>query len=232
MDSSVALELQDLSFGWESGRALLDIGQFRVARGERVLLRGPSGSGKSTLLGLIGGVLQPQCGSVRVLGTELSGLTAAQRDRFRADHIGVIFQQFNLLPFLNATDNITLACRFSTRRTTRASAPTTEARRLMQTLGLDAGEVGTRPARNLSVGQQQRVAAARALIGAPELIIADEPTSALDADTRDTFLRLLFDECARAGSTLLFVSHDAGLAPQFSRSVRLADLQRAATSAA
>jgi len=227
MVSSPAIELSALRFGWNPSEALLDIDAFRVARGERVFLQGPSGSGKSTLLGLLGGVLLPQRGSVRVLDTDLGSLGAAQRDRFRADHIGIVFQQFNLLPFLNARDNITLACRFSARRAARVAAPADEARRLMDALGLDAARIAAQPAHTLSVGQQQRVAAARALIGAPEVIIADEPTSALDADTRSAFLRLLFAECERAGSTLLFVSHDASLAAQFTRAVRLSALQRA-----
>src|SRR4051794_40087907 len=108
MVSSAAIELSALRFGWNSSEALLVIDSFRIARGERVFVQGPSGSGKSTLLGLLGGVLLPQRGSVRVLDTDLGNLGAAQRDRFRADHIGIVFQQFNLLPFLNARDNITL----------------------------------------------------------------------------------------------------------------------------
>jgi putative ABC transport system ATP-binding protein len=222
---SSAIELSGLRFGWNAAETLLAIENLRVVRGERVFLQGPSGSGKSTLLGLLGGVLVAQHGSVRILGTDLGALGATRRDAFRADHIGIIFQQFNLLPFLNARDNITLACRFSPRRRERAGAPIAEAQRLMTALGLDAARFAAQPAHSLSVGQQQRVAAARALIGAPELIIADEPTSALDAQTRDAFLRLLFAECERAGSTLLFVSHDAALAPHFTRALRLADLQ-------
>jgi putative ABC transport system ATP-binding protein len=221
-----AIRLHDVQFGWSAGARLLDIPEFQVQRGERLFLQGPSGSGKSTLLGLLGGVLVPQRGRVEILGADLAALGGAARDRFRADHIGIIFQQFNLLPFLDVIENVTLACRFSPRRAQRVGNPTGEAARLLRALGLDPPQLLTRSARDLSVGQQQRVAAARALIGAPEILIADEPTSALDFNTRAAFLKLLFKECERAGTTLLFVSHDTSLAPQFTRALALADINR------
>lgn len=222
-----AIALRDVGFAWPGARRMcLDIAVFVVARGERVFLHGPSGSGKTTLLSLIGGVLGPGRGCVSVLGQDLAALGAAGRDRFRAAHIGFIFQLFNLIPYLSALDNIALPCRFSPERAQRAgAAPHDEARRLATRLQLDAALLA-RPATDLSVGQQQRVAAARALIGRPGLVIADEPTSALDADSQRLFLDLLRDECDAAGTTLLFVSHDRRLAECFDRVVDLAAINR------
>lgn len=222
------LSINDLRFGWHPGHPLLAIEHLQLGAGESLFLRGPSGSGKSTLLNLIGGVMPAQAGSIRLLGQALEALTPARRDRLRADHIGFVFQQFNLLPYFDAIDNITLPCGFSRRRAERAGKdPRGQARALLERLHLDPAEIAGRPAAELSVGQQQRVAAARALIGAPELVIADEPTSALDADTRDGFLTLLFDECRRASAALLFVSHDRSLEARFDRAVDLAALNRA-----
>lgn len=224
MNDTLAIDIAGLRFGWSAQETLLDIPALRIARGERVFLHGASGSGKSTLLGLLGGVLTAQAGRVGVLGTDLATLPARARDRFRADHIGIVFQQFNLLPFLSARENVELAVRFSPRRTAAAGDVRASALRLIAALGLDAPRLAALPAHRLSIGEQQRVAAARALLGAPELVIADEPTSALDADARDTFLDLLFAECARAGSTLLFVSHERALAPRFTRTLALREL--------
>ncbi len=225
-----AVRLTDLRYAWPGqGQPCLDIGAFAVAAGESVFVHGESGSGKSTLLALLGGVLVPQAGSVNVLGTELTRLAAGERDRFRVDHTGFIFQQFNLIPYLSMQDNVLLPCRFSARRRGRALARSAtlaaEVKRLLAELDLDES-LWRRPVTQLSVGQQQRVAAARALIGAPELVIADEPTSALDAARQAAFLDLLARECGEAGATLIFVSHDARLASHCARSVALADLQR------
>ncbi|WP_275627755.1 ABC transporter ATP-binding protein [Pseudomonas sp. 273] len=228
------LELRDLGFAWPGQAELLDIPQFTLGRGETLFLKGPSGSGKTTLLGLLGGVQRPQRGSIRLLGEDLAQLSAARRDHFRVDHTGYIFQQFNLLPFLSVRENVELPCHFSRSRAARASerhgSVDEAARALLAHLGLGDAALLQRRADNLSIGQQQRVAAARALIGQPELVIADEPTSALDADAREAFLQLLFAECRAAGASLLFVSHDQGLAPLFDRSLSLADLNRAATA--
>ncbi|OYW96557.1 MAG: methionine ABC transporter ATP-binding protein, partial [Pseudomonadales bacterium 32-61-5] len=175
-----------------------------------------------------------QRGSVRLLGQELGTLSAGARDRFRVDHSGYIFQQFNLLPFLSVRENVSLPCRFSRLRSKRAcqrhGSVSHAATQLLEHLGL-AASLHERRADTLSIGQQQRVAAARALIGQPELVIADEPTSALDADSREAFLQLLFAECRAAGSSLLFVSHDQSLAPLFDRSLSLAELNRATRAA-
>jgi putative ABC transport system ATP-binding protein len=213
---------------------VLDIESLRLSRGERLFLRGPSGSGKSTLLSLIAGVITPQQGTVSVLGRETSALAGPERDRFRADHIGYIFQMFNLIPYLSVIENVGLPCRFSERRRAHVQSAGTsveaEAARLLAQLDLDAA-VLRRPVTKLSVGQQQRVAAARALIGAPALLIADEPTSSLDADRRETFLNLLFRHCEREHTALIFASHDAALAPLFDRTLDLARSDRVLSGA-
>jgi putative ABC transport system ATP-binding protein len=230
--SGPAVAVTGVRFGWRAGPPVLAIDRLEVARGERVFVSGPSGSGKSTLLGLVGGVLVPQAGSVTVLGTDLATLSTARRDAFRASHIGFVFQLFNLLPYLSVVDNVVLPCRFSAARRLAAGDPPAEARRLLSQLGLADPALLARRVTELSVGQQQRVAAARALIGRPALVIADEPTSALDADTREDFLRLLLGECRAAGSTVLFVSHDRALAPLFDRRIALAEVNREATARA
>ena len=225
------LDLHQLGFAWPGQAELLDIPSFTLERNQSLFLKGPSGSGKTTLLGLIGGVHKAQRGTVRLLGSDLAALSAGARDRFRVDHTGYIFQQFNLLPFLSVAENVGLPCHFSKARAERArqrhGSVAQATASLLAHLGLPK-DLHERRAEALSIGQQQRVAAARALIGQPELVIADEPTSALDADSREAFLQLLFAECREAGSSLLFVSHDQSLAPLFDRSLSLADLNRAA----
>jgi len=231
---SMALQLDDVRFRWlRRAPCVIDVQHFAVAEGEQLFLAGPSGSGKSTLLALIAGIATPEQGQVRVLGESFAQLRGVRRDRFRAEHLGIIFQQFNLLPYLSVLDNVLLPCRFSERRRAEACArdgsPEAQARRLLERLGLAADDVLRRPVTALSVGQQQRVAAARALMGAPGLVIADEPTSALDTDRRSEFVALLIQECTAAGAALLFVSHDLSLAPRFHRSLSLRDINGGAS---
>ena len=233
----IVVELSNVRFSWAAASPIVvDIANLRVANAERIFLRGPSGSGKSTLLSLLAGVVAPREGTVRVLGQDIGRLGSAGRDRFRADHIGFIFQMFNLIPDLSVVENVCLPSGFSERRRSRATragaSVEAEAVRLLEHLDMADARVLNRPVTELSVGQQQRVAAARALIGAPELVIADEPTSSLDADRRSAFLGLLFRECARERATLIFVSHDASLAPQFDREISFAGINRALPSSA
>lgn len=223
--------MEGVDFVWPGRRPFgLAIETFRVERGERLLLVGPSGSGKSTLLSLLCGVVAPRSGIVRVLGTDLAALRGPARDRFRAEHVGIIFQMFNLLPYASVIDNVLLPLAFAKGRRHRAGdaegGVSGEARRLLNALGLDREPLDGRAAATLSVGQQQRVAAARALIGSPEIVVADEPTSALDRGRQKAFLDLLFAEIARVGATLVMVSHDETLAPLFDR---VADLEAIAT---
>ena len=233
--SNQIVQLENVAFSWPgSVQPVLAINDFSIRRGERVFLRGPSGSGKTTLLSLIAAVLTPQRGSIVVDDVALEALRGGQKDQFRVDRIGLVFQQFNLLPFLSVRDNIQLPCRFSKARRTQAcrtgSSLNQETDRLLHAMHLSTDEVLNKPVAELSVGQQQRVAVARALIGQPPLIIADEPTSALDSETRQAFLELLFIEADAAGCSLLFVSHDASLASFFDRSLDLREINAAATT--
>lgn len=200
--------------------------QFTLEQGETLLLLGSSGSGKSTLLSLICGIVAPQAGHVALMGQDLARLRPAARDRLRAERIGVIFQMFNLLPYATGLDNILLPLRFAPARRARCPAPRAEALRLAGALGLSDDLMIATPASRLSVGQQQRVAVARALIGSPPLIVADEPSSALDRDAQAGFLDLLFTQIRAAGATLLMVSHDRSLAPRFDRVVELSTIAR------
>jgi putative ABC transport system ATP-binding protein len=233
MTPAPLVEVQGLRFAWPGSTSpLLEIDALRLAAGERLFLQGESGSGKSTLLSLLAGVLLPQAGRVSLLGSDWRALPASGRDRHRADHIGLVFQQFNLLGYLPVIDNVLLPCRFSAKRKQRASqgadSLTQAAVVLLEHLDIDPS-LHRRPAGQLSVGQQQRVAAARALMGRPELIIADEPTSSLDEGRQLAFLELLMRECAASGASLLFVSHDRRLMPRFDRSIDLMSVNRAAS---
>lgn len=223
---SNVIALTNLHFRWRGQpRDTLAIAELHVAQGGHLFIRGASGSGKTTLLNLLAGILVPDSGSLSILGQPLDKLGNSARDRFRSDHMGIIFQQFNLLPYLSVLENVLLPCHFSARRQAQAGDMRQTAQQLLGHLGLEQA-LWQRPVTELSVGQQQRVAVARALIGKPELIIADEPTSALDTDTRDGFLDLLFREAEAQNSTILFVSHDPHIASHFPRVVDLAEMNR------
>ncbi len=222
------IELEKVRFSWQNDRPVIDIPSLKINLGERVFLKGPSGSGKSSLLNLIGGIQTPQEGDICVLGNIINRYDSGWRDRFRSDHIGFIFQQFNLLPYLSVIENVMLPCRFSKLRRVRAieryGRLEDAAKQLLNHLGLVDDYLLANAVTKLSIGQQQRVAVARALIGSPELVIADEPTSALDTDARNAFLNLLISECDQSDSTLIFVSHDHTLEQHFSRVVSLNDI--------
>ena len=215
MTQCPAIQIENCQFRYhpDSDKALLQIAHWRGEKGETVFVYGPSGSGKSTLLNLLAGILLPQQGNISLDNVIVNRLSHRKRDAFRARHIGMVFQRFNLIPYLTVADNIKLASHFSLR-----DKQYLQQRRdgLLNALQLDP-EILMRPASQLSVGQQQRVAIVRALINEPELLIVDEPTSALDSDARDSFVDLLLDQIKAAQATLLFVSHDRSLARHFSR---------------
>ncbi len=224
------LRIEGLDHRWTGARQdTIRVGALALGAGENLFLHGPSGCGKSTLISAIAGVIDVAEGAVCVAGRDIGSLGSGARDRFRADHIGLVFQMFNLVPWLTGIENVILPCTFSRRRRRRAGNPEAVARRLLGDLGLDPDELGRKTAGDLSVGQQQRVAVARALIGTPDLILADEPTSALDADAKTAFLDVLMRDCKAANTALLFVSHDRGLEGHFDRSVDFRDLDRGGT---
>ena len=224
MIGRACLELSKIEFHWDENQpALLKIDSLNLNRGENLFIHGPSGCGKSTLLNLITGVLSPTSGEIKILGKNLFSLSQKNRDQFRVDHIGIIFQQFNLIPYLSVFENISLPCTFSWKRKEMLSIQKRnifeESLRLLSSLGLKDENIISKNVTELSTGQQQRVAAARALIGSPEMIIADEPTSALDQDTKQGFLELLFKEAHSSNSAVLFVSHDLTLSKFFDRTI-------------
>lgn len=214
------LDLSGLRYTWPGSDEEIALPDLHINEGEKVFLYGPSGSGKSTLLALIGGLIQPDHGQVTFAGERLDQLKGSKRDRFRADHLGIIFQQFNLLPWLDVRANVALPCQFSALRAKRCGDVDKAVERLLMGMDLESA-LWSRRADALSVGQQQRVAAARALIGQPDLILADEPTSALDAERRQVFIDLLFKQTEISGSTLLFVSHEQDLATRFDQALSL-----------
>jgi putative ABC transport system ATP-binding protein len=221
------LEIRNLRYGYQDGSAVLDIPQFTLAKGEMLFLHGPSGSGKTTLLSLVTGVLPLQSGDISILGQSVAGMTAARRDALRAARMGYIFQVFNLLPFLSVLENILLPLHMSPEKSSRVGTlqqAKKGAEQLSERLGI--GHLLQRRADELSVGQQQRVAAARALIGSPELIVADEPTSALDSELRGAFITTLFEQARSQNSSVLFVSHDSSLMSYFDRTVALSEINK------
>ncbi len=224
------ITLENVLFKWHAKQPepTINITKLDIDQGEHVFLHGPSGCGKSTLLSLLAGVTVPTQGNIQLLGKAINQLSNSKRDRFRADHIGYIFQNFNLLPYLSPIENVTLGCQFSKQRQKNAlknsATIAAEASRLLSALGLN-DNLQHQAVAKLSIGQQQRVAAARAFIGSPEIIIADEPTSALDTQNRQAFVKLLFEQASAANSTLIFVSHDETLQTLFTRSISLVELQ-------
>lgn len=220
----MAIELTDIRFYYldRPENIVLNIPSWSLSTGEQAFVQGPSGGGKSTLLGLLSGMLVPSEGKVTVLGQRLDNMSSRQRDQFRAMHIGYVFQQFNLMPYLNAIDNVLLATQFSNRKNTSLL---NEIKTLFNGLNIPEKE-WNRPTRDLSIGQQQRVAIARALINKPQILIADEPTSSLDRENSEAFMRLLMSIVAENRMTLLFVSHDQSLATYFTKVESLNDFNR------
>ena len=220
---TAAIAINSLSYAYQTDKSILSIPQWSLGQGERVFLYGDSGSGKTTLLNLLCGILVPTNGSIALFGEALATMTNRQRDTFRAQHIGVVFQQFNLIPYLTVFKNIQLAAYFARASRAQTQQLLSRAQSLIDTLGLPKDVLHKR-VNQLSVGQQQRVAIARALINQPKLLLVDEPTSALDASARDAFMQLLMHICEAEQTSLIFVSHDAALGEYFERKVDLTQL--------
>ncbi|MFT5295458.1 MAG: putative ABC transport system ATP-binding protein [Colwellia sp.] len=221
----MAINLSNLRFSYpeQSNLLVLDIPSWSLSAGEHTLVYGSSGSGKSTLLNILNGLLSVNSGHVKVLDQHLNKMTSRQRDNFRANNIGYIFQQFNLIPYLNAIDNIQLASYFS--KSKSKFSLNEEIKALLKTLNMPEKD-WNKPVHKLSIGQQQRIAIARALINKPTLLIADEPTSSLDQENRDTFMALLMSIVEENNITLLFVSHDMSLSHYFTRVESLNDINQ------
>ncbi|WP_334019703.1 ABC transporter ATP-binding protein [Alteromonas sp. S015] len=216
-----AIEVSNLQFSYtKESPPVIDIKAWQVSQGEHVFLSGPSGSGKSTLLNLLCGTLTPTQGDIALLAQPFSALSNRQRDKFRARNIGVVFQQFNLIPYLSVAQNINAAVYFANTNVGKTAADA-KLRDLLDKLQLPSHVLHAK-ADALSIGQQQRVAIARALINDPQLLIVDEPTSALDTDARDSFMSLLKDVAGE--STMIFVSHDKAMESYFDRHCSIKEL--------
>ncbi|MFV0431015.1 MAG: ATP-binding cassette domain-containing protein [Alphaproteobacteria bacterium] len=195
-----------------------------IEEGQHSLILGPSGCGKSTLLNLISGAISPNAGIIEILGHQLNRLSSYKKDAFRAEHMGIIFQQFNLLPFADVYTNISLGVQFSKERKGNVRHIKDEICHILEQLNLEPSNILAKKANQLSVGQQQRIAAARALLGKPKIILADEPTSALDDDAASRFIRLVFDCASQQNSTLIMVSHNQSFKSYFNHIIELSDI--------
>lgn len=200
---------------------ILDVPAFSLAAGEHCALEGRSGSGKSTLLNVVSGIMRPDSGRVLIDGIDVTRLDEPRRDRVRADTLGLVFQQFNLLPGFTALENVLVAMSFGSGRPDRGRAV-----RLLEAVGL-GHRLDHKPSA-LSVGQQQRVAVARALANSPRVVLADEPTASIDPAHQQQVIDLLRNTCTEQGVALLVVTHADEVAGQFPRRVRLEDFNRAA----
>ncbi|MBX9703852.1 MAG: ABC transporter ATP-binding protein [Silvanigrellaceae bacterium] len=225
-DNTIAVEIKGLRFAYKKYKPLLEVNELTIFKGEKVFFYGPSGSGKTTLLGIIAGILPCHTGTIRILGNDFSKCTAKERDKIRGTHMGYIFQLFNLIPYLTVLENIVLPAKLNPKKGKQFNAHglELEAISLAERLGIET--ILEKKVSEISVGQSQRVAAARALLGSPSLIIADEPTSALDQDTGEQFIKNLFEQCEIQNTTLIFVSHDKHLLPYFQKRISLVELNR------
>jgi ABC-type lipoprotein export system ATPase subunit len=208
----------------EGGRArIIDVPSLQLSAGEQLALKGESGSGKTTFLHLIAGILTPDEGSITIDGVDIARLSEPKRDRLRAEKLGYIFQTFNLLQGFTVVENVLLGMAFG------GKVDRTQAKSLLERVGL--GHRLHHFPRQLSTGQQQRVAVARALVNRPKLVLADEPTGNLDRRHSIEALRLIRETCREQGSALLLVSHDEQVLAEFETVRNFADINRATQSA-
>jgi putative ABC transport system ATP-binding protein len=220
----MSIVLCDVTFHYPQQKSpVLGICSWSLPQAEQAFIYGPSGCGKSTLLGLLSGALPVSSGELTILEQRIDRMNGRQRNHFRAKHIGYVFQQFNLIPYLSAIDNIRLASYFSNKLSNHHL--NNDINILLTTLNMPQRDWSI-PVNQLSLGQQQRVAIARALINKPSLLIADEPTSSLDHENRDAFMALLMSIVAESHISLLFVSHDMSLSQYFNRVEALSDINQ------
>ncbi|MCY4336710.1 MAG: ABC transporter ATP-binding protein [Litoreibacter sp.] len=225
IDGQDMIRIEGLSFGYRAGGFRLRVPEFELGQGERLAIVGPSGSGKTTLLNLVAGILSPENGQIDVAGTEVTRLSEAERRRFRATQIGFVFQDFALLDYLPARQNILYPYRINP-----ALKLDAEARARVEALASACGIGGKldRHPTDLSQGEQQRVAICRALVTRPKLILSDEATGNLDPDSKARILDLLFEQAAEAGASVLAVTHDHELLPRFERVLDFAQFRERA----
>lgn len=219
------IRFEKVQFAYPRSSFVFHIARLMLQQGERVALTGVSGSGKTTLLHLAAGLLTPQSGSITTAGCALQALNPRARSAFRLQHIGLVFQSFELLPHLDAFDNILLPIRLNTHRPSGATTlgqAQGNARTLASSLGIEPS-LRRRPDQ-LSQGEQQRVGIARALVAGPQVVLADEPTGNLDRDTKIRAVEVMLDECSRRNATLLMATHDLELAHRFDRQLSTVDL--------
>lgn len=218
--NNLAIEISSLVYRYPKAKVnALEVHLLQVAKGEHIFLQGASGSGKSTLLQLLCG-LRCGTGELRIAGTNIGKLSQAKRDRFRARHIGMVFQQFNLIPYLSAVDNVVLAANLAG----FGNGAKERAEELIGQVGMSQ-TIWKQAASSLSIGQQQRVAIVRALINSPDILLLDEPTSALDEENQTLFMTILQSHLTlNPATTVVFVSHDTRLSSFFNRSVNLSDI--------
>ncbi len=223
---SITLESVQFSYPKSPTKKIIDIHSWSVDEAEKVFIHGSSGCGKSTLLNLLSGLVKPHSGDIKLLGESITNMNSGQRDTFRANNIGYVFQQFNLISFLSAVDNIHLASHFA--KPIPKELLTLHTHQLLNALDIKEAD-WHKPVSQLSVGQQQRIAIARALINKPKILIADEPTSALDPANRSRFMSLLIALCTQHNMTLIFVSHDMTLSQYFDRIEAMPNINKEAT---
>ncbi len=205
------VEIDNLVFSYKARAPILKLPRFTLNKSEHLFVKGPSGSGKSTLLGILTGILVPSQGCVHIFGENLGAMRPSERDRFRGKSIGYLAQMFNLIPFMSVVDNICLP--IALHKMSFNSDLKTRVQRLMKELDIDS--LAKQKVSHLSMGQQQRVAAARAFLLEPPLVVADEPTSSLDELNKNELMKCLFALADQSGSTLILASHDLSLTAPF-----------------